>query len=67
MKGQEMRAMTPEELSRRLDDLYTELFNLRFQVATRQLSNTSRMREVRRDIARAQTILHELEQNAEVK
>ena len=66
MKAQEMRAMTSEELSHRLDELYTELFNLRFQVATRQLSNTSRMREVRRDIARAQTILHEFEQNPEV-
>jgi large subunit ribosomal protein L29 len=67
MKAQEMRNMTSDELSRKLDELYEELFNLRFQMATRQLSNTSRMRQVRRDIARAQTILHELEQNPEVK
>jgi len=67
MKAQEMRAMTSEELSRKLDELYEEIFNLRFQAATRQLSNTNRLREVRRDIARAQTILHELERNPEVK
>jgi len=67
MKTHELRALTREELSRKLDELSQELFNLRFQVATKQLSNTSRMRQVRRDIARAKTILRELELAAEVQ
>lgn len=62
MKAQELRAMSREELSQKLDELYHELFNLRFQMVARQLSNTSRVRQVRRDIARAKTILHELTQ-----
>ena len=67
MKAHELRALTREELSRKIDELSQELFNLRFQVATKQLSNTSRMRQVRRDIARAKTILRELELAAEVQ
>jgi len=62
MKAQELRAMSREELSQKLDELYHELFNLRFQMVARQLSNTSRVRQVRRDIARAKTILRELTQ-----
>ncbi len=62
MKAQELRAMSREELSQKLNELYQELFNLRFQMVTRQLSNTSRVRQVRRDIARAKTILRELTQ-----
>jgi large subunit ribosomal protein L29 len=65
MKAQELRAMTREELVRKVDDLYQELFNLRFQVAARQLSNTGRLGQVRRDIARAKTILTELERETE--
>ena len=65
MTGEELRAMTREELQRKLDELYEELFNLRFQAATRQLSNTSRVRQVRRDIARAKTILREMELKAD--
>jgi large subunit ribosomal protein L29 len=67
MTGEELRAMTREELQHKLDELYEELFNLRFQAATRQLSNTSRVRQVRRDIARAKTILREMELKAEVQ
>jgi len=61
MKAQELRAMERDELTRSLDELYQELFNLRFQAATRQLSNTARIREVKRDIARIKTVLTETE------
>lgn len=65
MKAKEMRALSAEELSRKVDELYQELFNLRFQMATKQLSNTSRVRQVRKDIARAKTLLTELELKVE--
>ena len=67
MKAKECRGMTHEELSQQIEDFYQELFNLRFQAATRQLADTSRVRQVRRDIARAKTILRELELEAEVQ
>jgi len=54
-----MRDLTEEELRRRIDDLKGELFNLRFQLATGQLDNPRRIREVRKDIARLHTVLHE--------
>jgi large subunit ribosomal protein L29 len=57
MKAQELRAMTNAELANKLDDAYQEIFNLRFQRATGQLTNTSRERQVRKDIARMKTIL----------
>jgi large subunit ribosomal protein L29 len=62
MKSEELRAMTEAELRKQLDDLYQELFNLRFQRASGQLSNTNRLRTVRRDLARVKTFLrqHEL-------
>lgn len=55
----ELRAKSPEELRSQLLDLKREQFNLRFQLATGQLENTARMREVRREIARIKTVLHE--------
>jgi large subunit ribosomal protein L29 len=58
--------MTRGELEHRLEELYQEQFNLRFQMASRQLADTSRIREVRREIARVKTVLSELEQDAEV-
>ena len=67
MKAQELRAMTDEELSQRLEELRQELLNLRFQTATRQLSNTSRIGEVRRDIARVMTVMRERELRAGVR
>lgn len=54
-----MRQMTTDELRRRLDETYQELFNLRFQLATKQLSDTSRIRQVKRDVARLHTLLRE--------
>lgn len=67
MKASELREMTREELRQRLDELYQEQFNLRFQVATRQIENTSRFRQVRQDIARVKTLMRELELDAEVQ
>ncbi len=55
MKGKELQALTEADLERRLEELRQELFNLRFQYATRRLTNTARIRDVRRDIARIQT------------
>jgi large subunit ribosomal protein L29 len=56
MKAQEFRAMTVDQLEDQLAKLKKEQFNLRFQRASGQLENTSRVREVRRDIARVQTV-----------
>ncbi|GIV78723.1 50S ribosomal protein L29 [Litorilinea aerophila] len=61
MKASELRAMTDAELANQLDDLYQELFNLRFQKSTGKLTNTARLGQVRRDIARIKTILRERE------
>ena len=57
MKATEVRDMTPDQLSEKLSELKREQFNLRVQQATGQLENTTRRREVRRDIARIKTIL----------
>lgn len=59
MKASEIRELTGEQLDDRLRELREELFNLRFQYATRQLTNTARIREVRRDIARVLTLQRE--------
>lgn len=61
MKVKDIRDLTSEELQRKLESLKEELFNLRFQVATGQLDNPMRMREVRRTIARVKTVLRERE------
>ncbi|RLL62165.1 50S ribosomal protein L29 [Paenirhodobacter hankyongi] len=58
MKAQELKAKTPDELRDALIALKKEAFNLRFQQATGQLENTARMRNVRRDVARIQTVLN---------
>ena len=57
MKAAELRAKTEDQLREQLLQLKKEQFNLRFQRATGQLENTTRVREVRRDIARIKTIL----------
>ena len=56
MANTDLRAKTPDELKDQLLGLKKEQFNLRFQRATGQLENTSRVRHVRRDIARLTTI-----------
>ncbi len=59
MKATDVRAKTPDELATELEVLKKEQFNLRFQRATGQLENTARVRQIRRDIARIQTIIRE--------
>jgi large subunit ribosomal protein L29 len=56
MKADEFRHMTADQLEDQLGKLKKEQFNLRFQRASGQLENTSRVREVRRDIARIKTV-----------
>ena len=61
MKAKEIRDYSYDELVVRLQEAKEELFNLRFQAATGQLDNTSRIKETRRDIARICTVMKELE------
>jgi large subunit ribosomal protein L29 len=60
MKAEELRGRTPDELNDELLKLRREQFNLRFQRASGQLENTTRVRQVRRDIARIKTVLQQL-------
>ena len=64
MKTADVRAKTDDELTEQLDTLGREGFNLRFQRANGQLENTSRVRQVRRDIARIKTVLGERHRRA---
>jgi len=59
MKVEDIRAMSPDQMEDAILNLKKERFNLRFQRATGQLENTTRMREARRDIARIKTIAAE--------
>ena len=64
MKAADVRTRTDDELTEQLDTLGRESFNLRFQRANGQLENTSRVRQVRRDIARIKTVLGERHRRA---
>jgi large subunit ribosomal protein L29 len=57
MKSQEIWEMTPEEIRAKLGDAHVELFNLRFQFSTGQLQNNARLGQMRREVARLNTIL----------
>ncbi len=59
MKIQDLRTKSPDQLKGELTALKKEAFNLRFRKASGQLENTARVREVRRDIARIQTLLND--------
>jgi large subunit ribosomal protein L29 len=61
MKPDDIRALQDSEILNRLDEAYEELLNLRVQHGIGQLSNPARMKEVRKDIARMNTILRERE------
>ena len=61
MKASELRSLSELELNNRLNDSHQELFNLRFQRASGQLTITERVREVRRTIARIKTLLRQRE------
>jgi len=59
MKATELRDKNGEELQKELEGLLRAQFGLRMQLATQQLSNTSQMKKVKRDIARVRTIMKE--------
>ncbi|ALA52722.1 50S ribosomal protein L29 [Shouchella clausii] len=61
MKATDLRDLTTAEIEQKTQSLKEELFNLRFQLATGQLDNPVRIREVRKSIARAKTVLRERE------
>jgi large subunit ribosomal protein L29 len=61
MKTKEIRALSAEEIRTKISDTRHELMNLRFQQITGQLTDTSRLRVLRRDVARMETILNEVE------
>ena len=59
MKASELRGKNGEELHKELEGLLRAQFGLRMQLATQQLSNTSQLKKVKRDIARVRTIMKE--------
>lgn len=59
MKASELKTKSAEELQQELMSLTKAQFGLRMQVATQQMTNTSELRKVRRDIARVKTVLNE--------
>ena len=59
MLASELKSKTPDQLRDSLVQLKKEAFNLRFQAATNQLENTSRIKAVRRDAARVKTVLNQ--------
>jgi large subunit ribosomal protein L29 len=59
MKASELRDKDEAALNKELNDLLKAQFSLRMQVATQQLSNTSQLKKVRRDIARVKTVLNQ--------
>lgn len=61
MKASELRESTVAELETKLKDLKEELFNLRFQLAVNQLENPTRIKAVKKDIARVSTVIRELQ------
>ncbi len=62
---EDLKAKSPADLTQALIDAKKELFNLRFQNATNQLDNTSRIKEVRKNIARIQTVITEKSKEVE--
>ena len=61
MNASELRDLTYEELIEKMAEAKEELFNLRFQMATNQLDNTTRLRQVRREVARIATTMRQQE------
>ncbi len=61
MKANDFTGMSPDEIRNKVTELKSELFNLRFQLATGQLQNTMAIKNVKRDIARAKTVLSQKE------
>jgi large subunit ribosomal protein L29 len=65
MKAEEIRALSSDEMQRKLTELKHELFNLRFQHEVGQLENPSKMKQTKKDIARIKTVLNEMALSAE--
>lgn len=61
MKAGDVRSLSLEERQQKLVEMKQELFNLRFQHATGQLENPQRLKQIKRDVARVQTIIREEE------
>ncbi|MCH5304669.1 MAG: 50S ribosomal protein L29 [Ruminococcus sp.] len=61
MKASELRESSVDELEIKLKDLKEELFNLRFQLAINQLENPTRIKAVKKDIARVSTVIREIQ------
>jgi len=64
MKSTEIRELSSDDLGAKLKEARAELFNLRFQMATSQLDNTARVKQVKKDIARIQTEMRARELSA---
>lgn len=64
MKPTEIRELSADDLKSKLEEARAELFNLRFQMATSQLDNTARVKQVKKDIARIQTEIRARELSA---
>ena len=64
MKAAEIRNLSGEDLQAKLKEARAELFNMRFQMATGQLDNTARIKQVKKDIARIQTEMRDRELKA---
>jgi len=64
VKVEEIRELSPEEIEKKVDSLEEEFFNLRFQAKMGQLTNPLQLRYIKRDIARAKTILNEKKRTA---
>ena len=60
MKPSELRKLSAEELVKKQGDLTQELFNLKFQLHTGRLENTSKLKSIRKDIARVSTLITEI-------
>ena len=67
MKTAEIRLLSTQEIKNKLSDVRNELMNFRFQVVTGQLTDTSRLKATRREIARLETILSERESGQKVE
>lgn len=61
METKEIRALSADEIKAKIDDMREELMKLRFQQVTGQLTDTSRLRTLRRNVARMETILTEIQ------
>jgi large subunit ribosomal protein L29 len=61
VKVTEIRTFNTDELKKKLDESYRELFNLRFRLATKQLGNYHELRNVRKKIAKIKTVMRERE------